>query len=84
LKILVNHIGIYPIGSWVELNTDEKGKVIAASDEFPLRPVIKLFFDNLGNRLVEPKVINLSKQANIFIKRPVCDKDVCGFSKECK
>ena len=76
MKTLVNHVGIYPIGSWVELNTDETGRVLASSNEFPLRPVIKLFFDNSGKRLSEPKVINLSKQSNVFIRRPVCDKDI--------
>ncbi len=82
LKCLIGHVGIYPIGSWVELNTDELGKVIAANDEFPLRPIVKLLFDNAGNRLSEPKIINLSKQSNLFIKRPICDKDIT-CNKEC-
>lgn len=85
LRILVNQVGIYPMGSWVELNTKEVGKVITTNVEFPLRPVIKLLFDSAGNRLTEPKVINLGKQPNLYIKRPLCDKDIsCHISKECQ
>lgn len=82
LKILINRVGIYPIGSWVELNTNEIGKVITTYDEFPLRPVVNLIFDTTGNRLDEARAINLEKQFNLFIKRPLSDEEVLRKIKE--
>jgi HD-GYP domain-containing protein (c-di-GMP phosphodiesterase class II) len=76
LKILVNQVGIYPIGSWVELNTDEVGKVITVNEDFPLRPVVNILFDKTKDRLKDSKVINLAKQTNIHIKRPLSDKEI--------
>jgi HD-GYP domain-containing protein (c-di-GMP phosphodiesterase class II) len=82
LKILVDRVGIYPIGSWVELNTNEIGKVITINDELPLRPVVSVIFDSTGSRLEEPRVVNLVKQFNIFIKRPLSDEEVLEKVKE--
>ena len=82
LKVLVNQVGLYPIGSWVELNTNEIGKVIINNEKFPLRPVVKLNFVNAGLKLSEPRVVNLAKQLNLFIKRPLSDEEVLKKIKE--
>jgi HD-GYP domain-containing protein (c-di-GMP phosphodiesterase class II) len=76
LKVLIDKIGIYPIGSWVELNSNEIGKVINVNDEFPLKPVINLLFDSSRSRLAETRLIDLSRQTNLFIKRPLSDDEV--------
>jgi len=82
LRVLINQVGLYPIGSWVELNTNEIGKVITNNEEFPLRPVIKLIFDNAGLRLLEPRVVNLAKQLNLIVKKPLSDEEVLKKIKE--
>lgn len=82
LRILISRIGIYPIGSWVELNTNEIGKVITTNDEYPLKPIVNVIFDNAGNRLEQPCAVNLAKQFNFFIKRPLTDEEVLRKIKE--
>jgi HD-GYP domain-containing protein (c-di-GMP phosphodiesterase class II) len=82
LKVLIDKIGIYPVGSWVELNTDEIGKVTTSNDEFPLRPVVNFLFDGEGERLKEPRTVDLSKQFNLFVKRPLSDEEVLRKIKE--
>lgn len=76
LKILIDKVGIYPVSSWVELNTMEIGKVATINAEFPLRPILYIMFDNEGGRLQEPRLVDLSKQFNLFIKKPLSDEDV--------
>jgi hypothetical protein len=66
----------------VELNTDEIGKVTTSNDEFPLRPVVSLLFDGEGNRLKEPRTVDLGKQFNLFVKRPLSDEEVLRKIKE--
>ncbi len=71
LKTFVSVMAIYPIGSMVELNTGEIGKVIKVTKNRPFRPVIQLFFDREKRLLEEPIRINLSEKSNhvLFIKR---------------
>jgi HD-GYP domain-containing protein (c-di-GMP phosphodiesterase class II) len=82
LKILINQVGIYPIGSWVELSTNEIGKVINVNDSSPLRPVVNIIFDSAGKRSEDPRVVDLTKQFNLFIKKPLSDKEVSHLTKE--
>lgn len=73
LKILIEEIGIYPVGSWVELNTNEVGNVIRVNKDFPLHPAINVIFDPTGTRLEEAKTIDLVKHPTLYIKNPLDD-----------
>jgi HD-GYP domain-containing protein (c-di-GMP phosphodiesterase class II) len=76
LKLLIDQIGIYPIGSWVELNTNEIGRVISINEDFSLRPLVKIFFDKDRERIDQPRLVDLVKQPNLFIKRPLSEDEV--------
>jgi HD-GYP domain-containing protein (c-di-GMP phosphodiesterase class II) len=76
LKVFINKIGMYPVNSWIELNTNEIARVIMGNEEFPLRPVVQVFFDRGKNSLKEPRTINLAEQFNIFIKKPLSEDEV--------
>lgn len=39
-------------------------------------------FDGGGNRLKEPRTVDLSKQFNLFVKRPLSDEEVLRKIKE--
>jgi len=82
LKVLINKLGIYPLSSWVQLNSNDIGKVIINNNEFPLRPVVHILFDSTGRRLREPQIVNLSKQFNLFIKRALGYEDLASEIKE--
>jgi len=60
---VVNHfvktVGIYPIGSIVELNDGSIASVIAFSKENLLRPIVKILFDNKKQKLTEDSIISL-------------------------
>lgn len=71
VKLLINRIGLYPVGSWIELNTGEMGKVIASNDDFPLRPKVNIIFGQNRERLPKIKPIDLSHHTNIYIKQSI-------------
>lgn len=81
-KILINKIGVYPISSWVELNSNEVAKVMINNNDFPLRPVVNVLFDETGNKLKVPHVINLAKQFNLFIKKSLAYDELKGEIKK--
>ncbi|MDD5435382.1 MAG: hypothetical protein PH343_08140, partial [Nitrospira sp.] len=72
LKIFINVVGIYPVGTLVLLNTRELGLVVQANPS-PLnihRPLIKLITDSEGNE-IDGDTIDLSQHENITIKRSI-------------
>jgi len=82
LKALINKVGVYPISSWVELNSNEICKVMVNNNELPLRPVVHILFDSSRQRLKEPRVVNLAKQFNLFIKKSLSDEELAKEVKE--
>ncbi len=71
IKALIKKMSLYPIGSWVKLNTNEVGKVVETNKDLPLRPIIRILFDSEGRRLDEIKTRDLSKNKNIYIEKIV-------------
>lgn len=71
IKLFLNRIGLYPVGSWVELNTDEIGKVILSNEDFPLRPKVNIIFGPKKEKLASMKFIDLSQSTNLYIKRAI-------------
>ncbi|MCX5703147.1 MAG: HD-GYP domain-containing protein, partial [Candidatus Omnitrophica bacterium] len=76
LKVLINRIGIYPVGSWVELNSGEIGKVASANDDSPLRPKVNIIFGPDRKRLAQIKIVDLVIRSNLFIKRTIDPKEL--------
>ncbi len=69
LKVLLERIGIFPIGTMVRLNTKEIGMVLKINQGFPLRPLVMVLFDEVGNKLVpSSKQIDLSNNLLICIE----------------
>lgn len=71
LKTLVKELSIYPVGSFVQLNTKEIGQVVRVNKNFPLLPVLDVYLDGSGNRLAEVKRINLAQEPLMHIKKSV-------------
>jgi len=71
IKALVDKIGFFPNGSYVELNTKEVGRVIRQSLRSPLRPFVRIIYGVDGERLDEGKVkeANLLKFPTIHVKK---------------
>ena len=60
LKALVTSMAIYPIGSYIRLNTGEVAKVIGINHGFPFRPEIRIYLDRSHQKLEQPVRINLA------------------------
>ncbi len=80
-KMLINIVGVYPVGSYAELNTGEVAKVMAPNDDFPLRPVVNIIFDANRNTLAQSRIINLARQFNVNIKRPLSGEEVSRLAR---
>lgn len=68
VKLLLKEVSIYPLCTWVKLNTKEIARVIKINPGLPLRPVVEVVFDANGEKLKEPKVLDLTKQPLVYIE----------------
>ncbi len=80
LKAFLESMGIYPIGSIVQLNNSAIGRVIQTHPEAPLRPAVELMIDEYGNKLGEREVVDLLTRKSLFIVKAVDPKALVGAS----
>ncbi|MFQ3675261.1 MAG: HD domain-containing phosphohydrolase [Endomicrobiia bacterium] len=71
-KMFVNRLSLFPVGSYVKLNTEEIGLVCSTNAGFPIRPKVKIMF-NADKTSIEPQIIDLAKESKIFILEAVDD-----------
>lgn len=71
IKVMIDRIGFFPTGSYVQLNTREVGRVILQNPKSPLRPVVKIVMNVDGRKMDEAgvKEFDLTKYPTIHIKK---------------
>lgn len=67
LKALIESISLYPVGTYIQLNTGEVGLVTQVNDRLPLRPVVAINMDSRGGEIPQ-RIINLKEQPNLMIQ----------------
>jgi len=55
----IQALGVYPIGAVVELNTGERGVVIATNPDETLKPIVQVMCDPAGQPLAKPRLVDL-------------------------
>lgn len=66
VKLFVNMMGVYPVGSLVKLSNGAVGIVVFENEADLIRPTVKVFIDE-QNRRIEPILLNLSSEEDVFI-----------------
>ena len=68
LKVLIESISLYPVGSYVQLNSGDVGQILAVNPLVPLRPKVRLSMDRLGNNVIS-RIADLQTQPNLRVSR---------------
>jgi len=66
----IRFIGIFPVGSLVELNSGEIGVVISQNAEERLKPRVMVIRDPKGNPLRPQKLLDLSRSPKASAEEP--------------
>lgn len=74
VRVFLNFVTPYPLGTFVLLSSREIGKVIGINDNIPLRPIVEVYFDSDGKPPENPRIIDLAKCHLITIKKAL-DED---------
>jgi len=75
VKAFLSEISIFPVGSYVKLNNMNIGRVIVINKTYPMKPTVKLLFDNSGEEVSEEVVIDLEKHPILYITNAVSEND---------
>ncbi len=71
VRIFLNKISMYPIGSSVELSDGRTAIIIDSNSAKPLRPSLKLMQDASGAYLKDLDFLNLLNDTNIYITKAI-------------
>ncbi len=61
MQIFLKSIGIYPVGSFVRLESGRMGVVIEQSDQHLLTPVVRVMYDGKRQHYMQPELVDLSR-----------------------
>lgn len=71
LKALMNRVGLYPVMVLVELSNKQIARVVRQNRQFPLSPVVRIEFDEAGNKLKNPPILDLKENQLVHIVGPL-------------
>lgn len=81
LTQLIKLLGVYPVSSAIELESGERGIVIELNKEHPLKPIIKICYNNHKTPINEDLIVDLSAEeptSNRKIKG-IIDPEIVGI-----
>jgi len=81
LKCLIDAISLYPVGSYVQLNSGDIGQVIRVHHRLPLRPTVHLSMDRHGNGII-PRDVNMQTQPTLMVEHCMYPEDVVEISQQ--
>ncbi|MDQ1331006.1 MAG: hypothetical protein QG578_1271 [Thermodesulfobacteriota bacterium] len=76
IKTFLDEMGIFPVGSYVRLNSMETGRVISNSKIHPLKPTVKMMFNSHGEKLPEETIIKLEGHPVLYVTAAVSKEDL--------
>ena len=80
LKALLNIFSVFPIFSYVKLNSNAIGRVIETYPAQPTKPKIQIVSDPRNRRLLTKQIVNLQENPLLFIVDSVNEKELQGLS----
>lgn len=81
LKALLNGFSIFPVYSYVRLNSGAIGRVIDTYKDQPLRPKVQVFFDSQERRILTERIIDLPDNPLLHIVASVEENEIQSISK---
>jgi len=75
IKVFLNQISFFPVGSYVKLSNYSAGRVISTNPNFPLKPTVEILYDHIGNKLKRSKIIDLSQEPLIYVIESIDEKE---------
>ena len=76
LKALLNTFTVFPLHSYVRLNSDAIGKVIETYPDQPMRPKVRIEYDSQNQKVLTDRVVALPEDSLLHIVDSVTDEEI--------
>ncbi len=76
LKVFLEEMSLYPMGSYVKLNNGAIGRVIHTNRSLPLKPFIKLIFDGRSNKVDTDEFIDMATNSILNVVDVIAEEDL--------
>lgn len=76
VKTLIKQLSVFPIQSYVRLNSHAIGRVIGSSEAHLLRPTIQVLYDSQGRKPANKRIIKLHEEPLLYIIDSIHEKDL--------
>ncbi|MFQ5745360.1 MAG: HD-GYP domain-containing protein [Acidobacteriota bacterium] len=84
VKAVVDALGFFPVGSFVELCNGEVGRVLEVRRANPSRPLIEVLLDGHKKKMKKPRRVDLVKQWQTYVGRPLSIEHLKELGPDCK
>ncbi len=82
LKFFIEELSLYPLGSFIKLNTEEIGEVVKSNPKFPTRPLVRLILGAHNEKLEPNKYVNLIEAPLLHVREAVDETKLKVNDKE--
>ena len=76
LKALLNSFSIFPLFTYVKLNSNAIGKVIETYRDQPMRPKLQIVYDSQKRKVLTERIINLPDNPLLYIVDSVFEEEL--------
>lgn len=76
LRAFLRAIPMFPVESWIQLNTGELAKVIATTRRMPLAPTVTILVNPRGRPRARPETVDLATERRLAIVKAVPEPKV--------
>lgn len=73
---LIRVLSFYPLGTYVQLNTDELGIVVETCPDHPMRGKVKILKGPDGWPIDEYRIVNLCRSPFLYVVKPLEDDEI--------
>jgi hypothetical protein len=80
MKSLLRVFTVFPVDSYVQLNSEAFGKVLDAYPDQPMRPKLQVLFDSQRRKVLSEQVVALTEAPLLNIVRCVPEKEIKELS----
>lgn len=76
LKVLLDIFSIFPIYSYVRLNSEAIGRVIETYPDRPMRPKLQIIYDSQKKKVLTERIVNLVENPLLYIVDSISEDDL--------
>ncbi|MDP7396386.1 MAG: hypothetical protein QF541_05930 [Lentisphaeria bacterium] len=76
VKLFLNQLTIFPVGTWVRLSTGETAKVVAVNRGYLMRPVVMVVLDKFQHFKPTPERLDLRRSVATYVTEAINDDDL--------